>query len=119
MTAKQRVAVEAQAAAREAGMSLSDYARVNGLVLRQLYDALAALRRREALPGAAVRSRQRRSRDAFLPVHVVERPALAIPTRGATVCRLVHASGIALECGAWRPVEWLRAVWGARSDAAS
>ena len=50
MTEKQRVAVEALEAARRAGVPLSDYAKAKGLELRPVYDAIAALRRRGALP---------------------------------------------------------------------
>ena len=50
MTQKQRVAVEAMEAAQRAGVPLSDYAKAKGLELRPVYDAIAALRRRGALP---------------------------------------------------------------------
>jgi hypothetical protein len=120
LTAKQRVAAEAQAAARAAGISLVEYARTNGLVVRELYDAIAALRRRGALSGAS-RPRPRSGRDRFLPVRVVNTPTIAMPTvpRGGPVCRLMDAGAMALECAEWPPVEWLNAVWGARRDAAS
>ena len=120
MTAKQRVAVEAQAAARGAGVSLVEYAHRHGLVVRELYDAIAALRRRGALPRpASSRPRRARSAERFLPVRVVNPPTIAMSTaRGGAVCRLVHASGMALECAQWPPVEWLNAVWGVRRDAA-
>jgi hypothetical protein len=55
-TEKQRVAVEALEAARRAGVPLSDYAKAKGLELRPVYDAIAALRRRGALPGSERRA---------------------------------------------------------------
>ena len=59
LTRKQQVAVEALEAARQAGMTLSDYAKAQGLEVRPVYDVIAALRRRAALPGvpAGVRAR--------------------------------------------------------------
>lgn len=123
MTAKQRAAVAALEAARAAGVSLIDHARANGLVVRELYDAIAALRRRGALPRAAP-SRPRAPRppqERFLPVRVVNSAMIATTaSRGAAVCRLVHPSGMALDCAQWPPAEWLSAVWSAgRGDAAS
>lgn len=123
MTMKQRTAVAALQAARAAGVTLVAYAQANDLVVRELYDAIAALRRRGALPPAAAsRPREpRRARDRFLPVHIVSSAtvATAMAARGAAVCRLVHPSGMALDCAQWPPVEWLSAVWSAgRSDAA-
>ncbi len=124
MTMKQRTAVAALEAARAAGVSLVDYACANDLVVRELYDAIAALRRRGALPPAAA-SRPReptRARDRFLPVRIVSSAPLATATapRGGAVCRLVHPNGLALECAQWPPVEWLSAVWSAgRGDAAT
>jgi hypothetical protein len=123
MTLKQRTAVAALEAARAAGMSLVDYARANELVVRELYDAIAALRRRGALsPAAASRPRApTRARDRFLPVRIVSAEPVATATapRGVAMCRLVHPSGIALECAQWPPVEWLSAVWSGRGDAAT
>lgn len=123
MTAKQRTAVEALEAARAAGVSLVEHARANGLLVRELYDAIAALRRRGALPPAGPsRPRvRRRPADRFLPVHVVSSTTIATtaPPRGAAVCRLVHPDGTALECAQWPPLEWLSALWSGGRDAAS
>lgn len=116
LTAKQRAAIEAQSAARAAGVTLSGYARTNGLVVRELFDALAALRRRKRSSG---RSRRVRSAQRFLPVRLVNAPTVAAPPRGAAVCRLLHPGGMALECAQWPPVEWLGAVWSGRRDVAS
>ena len=123
MTMKQRTAVAALEAARAGGVSLVDYARANALVVRELYDAIAALRRRGALPPAASSRPRLRSRvqDRFLPVRIVSAAtmATAASARGAAVCRLVHPGGMVLDCAQWPPVEWLSAVLSGRADAAT
>jgi hypothetical protein len=48
---KQRVAVEGSEGACRASAQLSDYAKAKGLEMRPVYDAIAALRWRGALPG--------------------------------------------------------------------
>lgn len=123
MTLKQRTAVAALKAAQAAGVSLVEYARANDLAVRELYDAIAALRRRGALPPAAP-SRPRvstRARDRFLPVRIVSSAmvATAPAARSTAVCRLVHPSGMVLDCAQWPPVEWLSAVWSGCGDAAT
>ena len=86
MTAKQRRAVEALRAAQAAGVSLVGYARANGLAIRELYDGLAALRRRGALPPASAPRRgvSRRARDRFLPVRIVSSAMVATAPAPAT-----------------------------------
>jgi hypothetical protein len=118
MTEKQRVAVEALEGARRAGVPLSDYAKAKGLELRPVYDAIAALRRRGALPGTA---RPRKSR--FVAVRVRSSPAavseIARAPRSGSVCRLVCAHGWAIECGEWPAPSWVSAVLSGRGDAAA
>jgi hypothetical protein len=120
MTEKQRVAVEALEAARRAGVPLSDYAKAKGLELRPVYDAIAALRRRGALPGSD-RPRKRKSR--FVAVRVTSSPAavreIARAPRSGSVCRLVFAQGWAIECGEWPAPSWVAAVLAGREDAAA
>jgi hypothetical protein len=97
MTEKQRVAVEALEAARRAGVSLSDYAKAKGLELRPVYDAIAALRRRGALPGTDREERVRlleeenrwlkaqlfgRSSEKTPPEEIQPRSALALQRSG-------------------------------------
>ena len=68
LTQNQREAVEALEGARRAGVSLSDYAKAKGLELRPVYDAIAALRRRGALPPADLpRSTEPRARVVSSP----------------------------------------------------
>jgi len=70
LTEKQRVAMEALEGARRAGVPLSDYAEAKGLELRPVYDAIAALRRRGALPGT---DRPRKRKSKFVAVRVTSR----------------------------------------------
>jgi hypothetical protein len=55
LTDKQRVALEAVEAAKAAGLGLNAYAQANGLNVRQIYDAMAALRRHGVLAPTRVR----------------------------------------------------------------
>jgi hypothetical protein len=120
LTEKQRVAVEALEGARRAGVPLSDYAKAKGLEIRPVYDAIAALRRRDALPGTD-RPRKRKSR--FVAVRVTSSPTpvteIAQATRSGMVCRLVCEQGWVIECGEWPPPSWLSAVLPGRRDAAA
>jgi hypothetical protein len=120
LTEKQRVAVEALEGAQRAGVPLSDYAKAKGLELRPVYDAIAALRRRGALPGTD-RPRKRKSR--FVAVRVRGSPIplgeVGAAARSVMVCRLVCAQGWAIECGEWPPPSWLSAVLPGQPDAAA
>jgi len=119
LTEKQRVVVEALEGARRAGVPLNDYAKAKGFELRPVYDAIAALRRRGALPGTD-RPRKRKSR--FVAVRVTSPPAPASEiarARSGLVCRLVCAQGWAIECGEWPAPKWVSALLSGRGDAAS
>jgi hypothetical protein len=120
LTERQRVAVEALEGAQRAGVPLSDYAKAKGLELRPVYDAIAALRRRGALPGT---DRPRKRKSKFVAVRVRSSPIPIAEVGGAArsgmVCRLVCAQGWAIECGEWPPPSWLSAVLPGRRDAAA
>lgn len=116
LTQKQREAVEALEGARRAGVSLSDYAKAKGVELRPVYDAIATLRRRGALPPAD-RPRKRRSR--FVAVQVTSSPAPMAAVRSGLVCRLLYSDGCAIECGEWPEPKWVAAVLAGRKDAAA
>lgn len=116
LTQKQRVAVEMMEGAQRAGVPLSDYAKGKGLELRPVYDAIAALRRRGALPRPN-RPRQRKSR--FVAVRVRSSPAPVAAVRGGLLCRLVRADGCAIECGEWPEPKWVAAVLAGGKDAAA
>ena len=116
VTDKQRRAMEHMERAREQGMALSDYARAQGISAREIYDAVAALRRKGALPPA-----KQSGKSAFLAVRVAPRGSpLPVPsaTRGAIICRLLIGGTAAIECADWPPVTWLSALMG-RADAAA
>ena len=119
LTEKQRVAVETLEGARRAGVPLSDYAKAKGLATRPVYDAIAALRRRGALPGT---DRPRKRKSKFVAVRVMSSSApvteVAPAGRSGLVCRLVCAQGWAIECGEWPAPSWVSAVLAGREDAA-
>jgi hypothetical protein len=121
LTEKQRVAVEAFEGARRAGVPLSDYAKAKGLAARPVYDAVATLRRRGALPPTD-RPRKRKSKSGFVAVRVRSSPVpvAQIERSGSRglVCRLVRGDGSAIECGEWPAPNWVTAVLAGRRDAA-
>lgn len=108
LTVKQRAAMDALQAARAAGLGLSAYAKVHGLSARQLHDSIVTLRRRGVLPPT---DRPRRRKGAFVAVRVVNAPSSTgtMPSRprAGMVCRLIHPSGVVIECGEWPPAAWL------------
>jgi hypothetical protein len=114
MTAKQRVAAEALQAARAAGVGLTEYARSRGLNARQVHDAVAALRRRGALPPT---DRPRPGKARFIPVRVADAPPSA--PRTGLMCRVIHPDGLMIECGQWPPATWLLSLLAGRRDAAA
>jgi len=91
---------------------LSDYAKAKGLELRPVYDAIAALRRRGALPGT---DRPRKRKSKFVAVRVTSSPVavaeVARASRTGLVCRLVCAPGWAIECGEWPAPSGCRRCW--------
>jgi predicted trehalose synthase len=119
MTDKQRRALEAMEAARQQGCSLTEYAKTQGLAVRELYDALAALRRKGVLPKPAGRSKSK-----FVSVRVAPASASMMPTSrplavSSVLCRIVHATGYAIECMQWPPPSWVAALSSGSTDAAS
>lgn len=121
ITEKQRRALEAMEAAREQGCSLTEYARAHGLVIREVYDALAALRRKGVLPKPPGRRKSKFVSVRVAPASTTTIAALRSPGASSVLCRIVHASGYAIECLQWPEPRWLAALsTGAGStDAAS
>jgi len=115
MTERQRRALEALEAARGEGMRLSAYAKKHALVLRELYDGIAALRRKGVLP----KPQGKRASNRFVAVRVAQH---TVPTRSSTssipLCRIVQ-SGYVIECLQWPPPSWLAALAPGSTDAAS
>ena len=116
MTEKQRRAIEALQGARAEGMTLSDYAKAHGLAIRELYDAVAALRRKGLVPKPVKKSRSR-----FVAVRVVPEHASSVASVGLSVplCRIVHVSGCVIECMQWPPPSWLAGLGVRSPDAAA
>jgi hypothetical protein len=112
MTEKQRMALEALQTAKREGKTLTDYAKAHGLQIRELYDSLACLRRKDLLPPG----RRRKPRSKFVAVRVTAEP---VPSRtGGAVCRIVSREGYVIECAQWPPASWLASLRSA-ADAAT
>lgn len=114
MSEKQRQAMMHWEQARAAGVKLSQHLRSQGVELRPVYDALAALRRKGVL--ACFSARSKRAASPFVSVRVA--PAAALP-RPAVLCRVTIGGAALIECGEWPPAEWLLSVLGLRADAAA
>jgi hypothetical protein len=117
LTDKQQRALEHVERARSAGMSLSDYARAEGVEVRPIYDSMGALRKKGKLASPAPRTR-----SAFVSVRVKPDAAAPIPATSSTaggklICRL-RIGAATIECAEWPPASWLAALVSARADAA-
>lgn len=121
MTEKQRGALEAMETAHQQGCSLTEYAKAQGLVVREIYDALAALRRKGVLPKAAPRTKSKFVSVRVAPASTATIAAARAPDASSVVCRIVPASGYAIECLQWPEPGWLAALSSASgsTDAAS
>jgi|ERR1700722_8208534 hypothetical protein len=119
LTEKQRTAMAAVEAASTAGLTLTAHCTAQGLNVREVYDAIAALRRSGVLPRA---QKSRRRKSGFVALRVVKTqqpsPAMMPPGTGM-VCRLLHASGLVIECGEWPSAFWLLSLTSGLRDAAS
>jgi hypothetical protein len=119
ITDKQRRALEALEAARRQGCSLVEYARRETLAVREIYAALAALRRKGVLPKATEEGRQQ---SGFVAVRVASspmaRPAAGLNPSMGVLCRIVQ-HGCVIECLQWPPPLWLTGVTAGAADAAS
>ncbi|MGH8703669.1 MAG: hypothetical protein ACREVR_21155 [Burkholderiales bacterium] len=110
LTDKQRQAIEHLERARSEGVALSAYARAHGLGVREIYDALAALRRKGALPRPPRGAKRR-----FVAVSVAPMPATP---RGVVLCRVLIGGSAVIECGEWPPAMWLAGLLAERTGAA-
>ena len=84
------------------GVSLSAYARAQGIEVRQMYDAMVQLRKRGLLPKSSSKARRK-----FVTVKI------AVPMgRAAAVCRVLMSAGVTIECAQWPPRSWLDQLSG-------
>lgn len=115
MTEKQHQAAQALEAARREGVTLTAYAKAEGLAIRELYDALASLRRKGLLPRS-----MRKPRSRFVAVRVEPAaPTVGRVSGSGSLCRIVHPGGFLIECTQWPPPSWLNALTAERKDAAT
>jgi hypothetical protein len=117
LTDKQQRALEHVKRARSAGMSLSDYARAQGVEVRPIYDSMVALRKKGVLTPPAPRPG-----SAFVSVRVRGDSSVAAPTGPSIagsklICRLRIGAAI-IECAEWPPAPWMAALLSAGADAA-
>lgn len=117
-TEKQRQAIEAMEGARGEGVALSRYAESHGLVIRELYDAIACLRRKGLLPKP-----MRKSKSKFVAVRLVTPgeppPVLAPRSTSEVVCRIACPHGPMIECTQWPPPAWVAALRTGLADVAT
>ena len=118
MTERQRQTTEALEAARREGTTLRAYAQSHGLVVQDLYNAIAGLRRKGLMEKPA-----RRSRSKFVAVRIEPeaKPVSAVGrfTGHSVLCRIVHPSGYLIECTQWPPASWLTSLSSSSADAAT
>jgi hypothetical protein len=118
-TEKQRQAIEALEGARSEGVALSKYAKARGLAIREVYDAIACLRRKRLLPRPP-----RKSKSTFVAVRVAGPSAPAVATSRSIIgsdvlCRIVCVRGPIIECTQWPPPTWVAALMAESVDAAA
>lgn len=113
LTAKRREALEHAERARAAGLTLSAYARREGLALRPLYDALGAIRRKRA--AVATKRKKRSGASKFIALRVA---STLLPTASTPLCR-VQLGALVIECAEWPPAAWLATLKDVSADAAA
>jgi hypothetical protein len=99
MTELQLEALEHLENARQEGLSISAYARTHGIPAQRIFDAVARLRRRGALPDNSSK------RGEFIAVEITPPPI-----SNATLCRMLAPGGLVIECLQWPPRTWLESL---------
>jgi transposase-like protein len=115
MTANQRRALECVQQARAQGMTLSAYARKRGFNDRQIYDAIAALRRNGTLPAPG--STRTSAKSDFVAVRVAP-PSTSTAPPVSVVCQ-VRVGRALISCQQWPPAAWLSTLGQVSIDAAT
>jgi hypothetical protein len=113
LSEKQQQAMMYLEQSRAAGIKLSQHLRAQGVELRPMYDALAALRRKGVL--ASVSAKRKGSASPFVKVRVASGAPM---TRQGVLCRVLIGGAAVMECGEWPPPAWVAALLGLRADAA-
>jgi len=114
LTDKQQRALEHVERARGAGMTLSDYARAEGVEVRPIYDSMVALRKKGMLT-----PRVPRTQSGFVSVRVKRDSTVPTPAIAGSklICRL-RIGATTIECAEWPPASWLAALLSTHADAA-
>lgn len=115
LTRNQRQALECLRRAQASRIALSAQAREQGLSVRVIYDAVAALRRKGVLP--TVGSDMGAAAGDFVAVRVAP-PAMHSTPAGAVVCH-VRVGTTLISCQQWPPAAWLATLGQAGADAAA
>jgi len=125
LTAGERRFLEHARRAQQERLPLSEYCRAKGLSPYALYSMRRQLREKGILgpksspSGGPEQAAAGRLAKRFVAVRVAEAQQAAPPSPAGMVCRLRHASGWLIECGAWPPSSWLREIVREVSDARS
>lgn len=104
MTANQRQALQCDRIARRRGVALSAQAREQGLNVRVVYDAIAALRRNGTLPAPGATRAAAKSK--FVAVRIAAPAVDSVPPSAVVVCQ-VRVGTIQISCQQWPPAAWL------------
>jgi hypothetical protein len=115
MSVNQRRALECVQEAREQGMALSSYARKRGYDERQVYDAVAALRRKGALPAPGTARSTGKSK--FVAVRIA--PFAVPPAPPEFMVCQIRVGHTLISCQQWPPAAWLATLGQASLDAAT
>lgn len=125
LTAGERRFLEHARRAQRERLPLSKYCRANGLSPYALYSMRRQLREKGILAPKSTPSAAPEQAAAgplanrFVAVRVAEAQQGAPESPAGMVCRVRHASGWLIECGAWPPSSWLREIVREVSDACS
>jgi hypothetical protein len=116
MTANQQRAMECVREAAQQGMALGAYARQRGFNERQIYDAVAALRRKGALPMPG--PTRAPAKSDFMAVRIASPSVGVAASADSPVCD-IRIGGTVIRCRQWPPAAWLATLGQAGLDAAT
>lgn len=108
MTARQQRALACFEQAHERGVALSAHARELGLGVREVYDAVAALRRKGVLAPGAKRAPRAAPDVAKGFVRVRVQADAAAPA--TPICCRLRVGAMLIECAVWPPAAWVASL---------